>query len=126
MRRLRNYYCWNTIEDWMGAQKCGLVKLQQADWPVKVSETDKCLLKLLELAEYDCFPEAIVCLKKKEGYVLLLNHLVYRLFQFLNDEISLEGEGGEKVVFAEFGSRRKSAVLKAEIHSVWIALSEDV
>lgn len=120
LRRLRNYYCWNTIEDWIKAQKCGLVKLQQADLHIEVKETDKCLLKLLEMAEDDCFPVGVVCLKKKEGYILTLNNLIYRLFQFLNDEIFLEGEGGEKIFFADFDSRRKGAVLKAQMHSVWI------
>lgn len=104
----------------MEAKKCGFVNIQQADLHMEVIETDKCLLKLMEMAEHDCFPVAVVCLKKIDGYVLILDKLIYRLFQFLNNEIFLEGEDKEKIFFADFDSNRKNSILNAQIYSVWI------
>lgn len=122
MRRMHNYYGWETIEDWVKAQNYGLVRLQEIKIHENMQENDIYLKKLLEMAECDCFPMSVACIEKGEDYFLVLDSLLYRFFQFLNNNISIEGDEERQIFFEDLTGNKKSRILKAQIHSVWIAL----
>lgn len=122
MRRMHNYYGWETIEDWVKAQNYGLVRLQEIKIHENMQENDIYLKKLLEMAECDCFPMSVACMEKGEDYFLVLDSLLYRFFQFLNNNISIEGDEERQFFFEDLIGNKKNRILKAQIHSVWIAL----
>lgn len=122
MRRMHNYYGWETIEDWVKAQNYGLVRLQEIKIHENMQENDIYLKKLLEMAECDCFPMSVACMEKGEDYFLVLDSLLYRFFQFLNNNISIEGDEERQIFFEDLIGNKKNRILKAQIHSVWIAL----
>lgn len=115
MRRLKNYYCWYTIRDWLDAQAEGYVKLKQPD-----NGKSGCLVKkLLDMAGHDCMPLTIVCVRGKEGYYIESDDELYAFFNFLNDRESLT-ENGRKLFFSDFDLEKRANILNAQIHSIWI------
>lgn len=119
MRRLKNYYCWDTIEDWLDAQMKGYVEMREPQQDRIGEYPDYDIKKILKMAEYDCVPMLIICVKDNKGYYIEYNCLIYRFFDFLNNKILLR-ENGEKILFTDLESEKRTNILNAQIYSLWI------
>lgn len=122
MKRLKNYYCWYTIKDWLDAQAQGYVEMRKSAQNHNGEDLDCAIKKILEMAENDCVPIVVICMKDKNGYYIEYDNLLYRLFDFLNNKIFLLNDE-EKLFFADIDSSKRTNILNAQIHSVWIDIN---
>lgn len=122
MKRIKNYYCWYTLEDWLDAQNQGFVEMRKPQPDHNSRNSDHSIRNLLEMAKNDCVPVAIVCTRDKQGYHIEYSDPLYELFGFLRNERFLL-EDGRKSFFADWKPEKKANILNAQIYSVWIDMA---
>lgn len=120
MERIRNDYCWNLLKDWQEAQKMGLVRIQD----FLSDRSDRDLRYLIELALNNCFPLQFVCVKTNSEKYIMVDSLMRKFLQFINNEIPVTVTDERKKFFAEFSIEEQNKILEAEVNSVWISTEQ--
>lgn len=123
MKRVENYYYWQTIKDWKDALEYGYVEMKHQDLlPFFLKKSDNFLEKIIDMAEQDCFPISVVCIRDERGCYLAEDGLLRELIDFLDNKIPILNDRGEELFFENMAERRKRNLLRAQIPSIWIEM----
>ncbi len=120
MKRIRNDYCWNLLKDWVEAQKKDFIKIQDS----LNNRNDIGLKNLIELALNNCFPLQFICVKTNNEMYIIVDVLMKKFLQFINNEIPVTATDERKIFFQELSVEEQNKILQAEVNSVWISTEQ--
>lgn len=121
MKKIRNIFCWKSLKEWILAYEEGYVCVKE--YNRDIHDFFSCN-QLLWMAENNCYPRSILCLKRNETYYILLTCEETDLFQFLSGKIRLELNGKNRY-FSEIPAEQKRKIMGAQVNSVWIDADDD-
>lgn len=127
MKRMDNFYAWDSIGDWKDAMNQDLVRLKS----VKVTcmnraEINRHLDEIIQMGIHNCFPLQIVCFRPDGSYkYFMADPLMEAFWAFIRVGFYVDVRNpGERSIkrycFNDLSVSDQESLLKAKINSVWI------
>lgn len=122
MEKIGNIYCWNYLNDWMEAQRTGMVHI------VEVRQCGTSIFpweQLVHMLYEDCFPESFLCFRKRNENYLIVTNEQREIFNFIEGKRILQEKEGVQYRFPDCPAEFRSRILNAQVDSIWIKLYEN-
>lgn len=122
MYRTEDIYNWKRLEQWKYVIDEGVV-----EWYVtnEMPLDDSVFENAVNLLIHDCFPMAIVCCRtKRGGKKIFATPLWNNIFSFVDNQRQMKKDG-QYIYFREMEAEEKSAILRAQIFSMWFKEDEN-
>ena len=119
MEKIKNIYCWNHLNDWIEAQRVGMVHVVESERNGEgLFEGEQ----LINMIYENCFPQSFLCLRKGDENCLVLTREQKRVFDFFQNKALLKKKDGTQCLFSDYPAEFRNRILNAQVDSIWIRL----